>query len=170
METDYNPNTAGMFTLAKHLYLSGWTNWKSRATRREYWLGSLGWAICMLPLSCAYVWSMDWNLLFDADMHRRCTSAFALHTPLTWGLYTLILLIGFIPGLGSAVRRFHDVGCSGWWYLLLMVLSMIPFIGFFATIALLVFFCKDSQKEANKWGISPKYGAPIPPVPPTPAA
>lgn len=162
METDYNPNTAGMFTLAKHLYLSGWTNWKSRATRREYWLGGLGWGICMLPLSCAFFLSVDWGLLNDADS----MSIFALYTPLSWGLHALILLIGFIPGIGSAVRRLHDIGRSGWWYPLLTVGSIIPLLGIIASITLLVFMCKDSQKEANKWGISPKYGTPVPPVPP----
>lgn len=159
METDYNPNTAGMFTLAKHLYLSGWTNWTSRATRREYWLGGLGWTICMLPLSCAFLWSLDWSLL-------GCRSIFAMYTPLSWGIYAVILLIGFIPGIGSAVRRLHDIGRSGWWYPLLTVGGIIPLLGIVASITLLVFLCKDSQKEANKWGISPKYGAPMPPVPP----
>lgn len=160
MGTDFNPNTAGMFTLAKHLYLSGWTNWKSRATRREYWLGGLGWGICMLPLSCTFAWSLDWSMFFG------CRNAFDMYTPLSWAVYAVIMLITFIPGLGAAVRRLHDIGRSGWWYLLLLVLSMIPFFGIIASITLLVFMCKDSQKEANKWGISPKYGAPVPPLPP----
>ena len=169
MGTNFNPNTAGMFSLAKHLYLSGWTNWKSRATRREFWLGSLGWAICMLPLSFAFLWSIDWSLLSHAAMQNSDTSRFLMYTPLTWSVYALMMHISFVPIIGSVVRRFHDIGRSGWWCLLLMVGSMIPFFGIIADVPMLVFFCKDSQKETNKWGISPKYGAPLPPVHP-PAA
>jgi len=63
-----------------------------------------------------------------------------------YGLYVLALLI---PGLAVGVRRLHDVGKSGWMFLI----AFIPLIG---GIWLLVLFCTDSQQGTNKWGENPK--------------
>jgi uncharacterized membrane protein YhaH (DUF805 family) len=54
-----------------------------------------------------------------------------------------------IPGLAVGVRRLHDVGKSGWMFLIVLI----PLIG---GIWLLVLFCTDSQLENNKWGQNPK--------------
>jgi len=63
------------------------------------------------------------------------------------GLWTLVT---FIPTLSLTVRRLHDIGKSGWWYLI----GIIPLVG---GILLLVWYCKDSQPGSNQWGHSPKY-------------
>lgn len=55
----------------------------------------------------------------------------------------LPFLITFIPMLAATVRRFHDIGKSGWWVLL-------PIIPIF-------FLFKDSDKIRNEYGFSPKY-------------
>jgi len=55
----------------------------------------------------------------------------------------------FLPSLSAGVRRLHDTGRSGWWYLIILI----PLLG---GIALLVFCCLDSQPGANKWGNNPK--------------
>jgi uncharacterized membrane protein YhaH (DUF805 family) len=68
--------------------------------------------------------------------------------------YLIYALVIFIPGLAVTVRRLHDVGKSGWWYLL----AFIPLIG---AIILLVWFCTDSQAGTNKWGANPKEIAQI---------
>lgn len=59
-----------------------------------------------------------------------------------------------IPSLSICVRRLHDIGKSGWWYLF----ALLPLVG---GILLMVLFCKDST-EANQWGPHPKYGSPQP--------
>ncbi len=61
-------------------------------------------------------------------------------------------LIGFallVPGITVAVRRLHDIGKSGWCYLL----ALIPVIGW---IILLVWFCRDSSWGDNQYGPNPK--------------
>jgi uncharacterized membrane protein YhaH (DUF805 family) len=63
-----------------------------------------------------------------------------------YGLYVLAVLV---PGLAVAVRRLHDVGKSGWMFLI----GLIPLIG---AIWLLVLFFTDSQPGTNKWGPNPK--------------
>ena len=64
-------------------------------------------------------------------------------------VYTICGLIHFLPGLSVAVRRLHDVGKSGWFYLI----YFIPIIGI---IWLIVLWCTEGQKQDNNWGPDPK--------------
>ena len=52
-------------------------------------------------------------------------------------------LITLLPTLGAIVRRLHDIGRSGWWVLM----PILPEI----------FIFRDSDKEENEYGKSPKY-------------
>ena len=52
-------------------------------------------------------------------------------------------IITILPTLGAIVRRLHDIGRSGWWILL-------PIVGE-------IFIFKDSDKQENEYGKSPKY-------------
>ncbi|MCZ6830741.1 MAG: DUF805 domain-containing protein [Gammaproteobacteria bacterium] len=62
------------------------------------------------------------------------------------GLYALAILI---PSLAVLVRRLHDTGRSGWWFLIVFL----PIIGY---IVLLVFLVLDSQPEENRYGPNPR--------------
>ena len=62
----------------------------------------------------------------------------------------LFLVFIFVISLPLGFRRLQDIGKNGFF----MFLGLIPIVG---GIVLLVFFCKDSKKENNKWGESPKY-------------
>ena len=51
--------------------------------------------------------------------------------------------------LSVCIRRLHDIGKSGWWYLL----SFVPIIGWLA----MIYFCVlDSQAGVNEYGPNPK--------------
>ena len=63
------------------------------------------------------------------------------------GLLSLALLV---PNVTVAVRRLHDIGKSGWWYLI----QMVPMIG---GIVFLVFMLMPSQPGSNQYGPNP-YG------------
>jgi len=63
-------------------------------------------------------------------------------------LGSLVLLL---PSLAVAVRRLHDIGRSGWWFLLVLI----PIIGW---IVLIVWFCTDTKRGENKYGADPKHG------------
>ena len=71
--------------------------------------------------------------------------------------FLLYALAAVIPSLAVAVRRFHDVGKSGWMLLLLMVLGIIPLLGLIATVFQLVFLCTDSDPGTNQYGPNPKF-------------
>ena len=62
------------------------------------------------------------------------------------GLYSLAV---FLPAWAVFTRRMHDIGKSGWWWLL----ALVPVVG---AIVLLVFMCKDSQPGDNAYGPNPK--------------
>ena len=55
----------------------------------------------------------------------------------------------FVPTLAVAARRFHDIGKSGWWQLLL-------FVPITNIIVLILLLTKDSMPFDNLYGPNPK--------------
>jgi len=64
-------------------------------------------------------------------------------------LYILYVLAVVIPSLAVAVRRLHDTGKSGWFYLV----ALIPLIG---GIWLIVLFATEGDVGPNAYGPDPK--------------
>jgi uncharacterized membrane protein YhaH (DUF805 family) len=64
-------------------------------------------------------------------------------------IYLLYALATFIPGLAVAIRRLHDTGKSGWYFLV----AFIPLIG---GIILLVFMVMQGDIGENAYGPDPK--------------
>ncbi len=60
-------------------------------------------------------------------------------------LSAIFSLAMFLPQIAVAVRRLHDIGRSGWWYLLVLI----PLIGW---IVLIYWYVQPSEKGANKYG------------------
>lgn len=58
-------------------------------------------------------------------------------------------LVFFLPQLAVFVRRMHDIGKSGWNWLI----GFIPIVGF---IVLLVFLCREGDSKPNEYGNPPK--------------
>ena len=119
-------------------YVDVWVNWKNffgRTRRSAYWYAVL--ANMIIAFILGFVGGM-------------------LNLDIIGELYSLVFLI---PSIALCVRRLHDTGHSGWWYLI--VLTGI------GAILLLVWFLQDSQPD-NQYGPSPKgysaapmgYGAP----------
>ena len=59
-------------------------------------------------------------------------------------LLGLSWLVLFIPMLAVSVRRLHDIGKSGWYYLI----ALIPYLGWFV---LLYWMCKASDEYSNDY-------------------
>jgi uncharacterized membrane protein YhaH (DUF805 family) len=113
-------------TLKKYAVFEG------RAQRLEYWLFMLFSSI--ISASLKYV---DITIgSFDIGAGFGPFSA----------LYTLLIII---PGVAVSVRRLHDIGKSGWWFLI----TAVPILGL---IVFLFFMVRDSQPEANKYGYPAK--------------
>lgn len=105
---------------AVKLFFARYVDFSGRSRRSEYW----------------------WMFLVN-NLVIRLLNEVGL-TSLTY-IWSLVI---FIPMLALCVRRLHDVGKSGWWYLF----TFLPVVGW---IVLLVFFCKDSAPD-NQWGDNPK--------------
>jgi uncharacterized membrane protein YhaH (DUF805 family) len=71
-----------------------------------------------------------------------------IHLPVLGSLYGLAVLV---PGIAVGVRRLHDTGRTGWWWLI----SFIPLIG---TIWIIVLFVLPGDQGANQYGADPKEG------------
>ena len=108
-----------------------------RARRSEYW-----WVMLFLVAVSIPVGFVD--LVVFPDL----TLAFGAG-PVSF----LYLIAIFLPGLSLQVRRFHDVGFSGWWVLL----AFIPIAG---SVFAIVVSVLDSQNGTNAYGESAKYPQP----------
>ena len=112
--------------------LKQYADFSGRARRKEYWMFAL---FNMIFAIVAMILDNVLGIAMEGIGYG----------PL-YGLYALAMLI---PGLAVGVRRLHDVGKSGWMFLIVLI----PLIG---GIWLLVLFCTDSKLENNKWGQNPK--------------
>lgn len=64
-------------------------------------------------------------------------------------IYGFYMLAMIIPALAVIVRRLHDVGKSGWMYLIIFI----PIVGL---IWLMILLVSDSDVGENQYGQNPK--------------
>ncbi|MER5871158.1 DUF805 domain-containing protein [Streptomyces sp. NPDC002044] len=106
--------------------LKKYADFSGRARRREYWMYAL------IHIAIVVVLAILDSVLSIA--------------PVLVGIYMVATLV---PSLAVTVRRLHDLGKSGWWYLIILV----PLIG---GIWLLVLTASEGQSQANEYGENPK--------------
>ena len=107
-------------------FWSNYANFNGRARRSEYWFAFLFYFL--VYIGALFIDAVIGTVIVISSL---------------WALATLV------PLLALSVRRLHDLGRSGWYYLM----GLIPFAG---PIILLVFFVEDSQKGDNAFGQYPK--------------
>ncbi len=115
--------------------LSQYTDFKGRARRKEYWMFVL---FNVIFAVAAVILDNVLGITFSPEMPYGF-------------IYLLYALAVLIPGIAVAVRRLHDMGKSGWWYLI----ALVPLIG---GIWLIVLLATDSEAGDNQWGPNPKAG------------
>lgn len=112
--------------------LRQYAEFNGRARRKEYWMFAL------------------FNIIFLIVAMIIDNMAGTTIGELPYGLfYCVYALAIFIPGLAVSVRRLHDVGKSGWFYLIILI----PIVG---GIWLLVLFCTEGVVGQNEYGTNPK--------------
>lgn len=122
------------FVEAGKLYFNNITNFSGRSRRSEYWMA------CLFLMVVSVVGGF--LLCVVAAMLGEVGAFIVGAVTLVWSLVTTL------ASLSLCVRRLHDVGRSGWWYLL----GLIPL----GSIVLLVWCCTDSTED-NQWGPNPKW-------------
>ena len=118
----------GFFEAIKKAF-KNYINFNGRSRRSEYW----------------------WFVLFNLIIQIIIIILANLITKNLMFLSYIYSLIIFLPGLGLAIRRLHDIGKSGWYILIVLI----PIVGVFI---LLYFYCLYSENKSNEYGESPKYG------------
>ena len=117
--------------------LHQYADFSGRARRKEYWMFTLFHFIIIVLLAFIIGFTAD-----DLDSPQGISWIFI-------GLLAVYFFGTLIPSLAVTVRRLHDTGKSGWFYLL----NFIPYVGRFIV---LIFTCMDSEHKTNKWGKNPK--------------
>lgn len=112
------------FMQAVKTVLNNYANFNDRSRRSEYWWWALAYFIAYIAIYTAG------SILGLGEI-----------------LATLLGLALLIPNIAVAVRRFHDIGKSGWW----LLIAFIPILGF---IALIYFFVQPSEGP-NRFGEGP---------------
>ena len=132
--------------------LKRYCDFNGRTARKEFWMFVLISTIISIILSIidniigTQIVLHQWAPIGgDAAAGIDPTTIRPLEIGSLQSVYTLAVLL---PSIGVAVRRLHDTGRSGWWWLL----NFICCIGW---IVLLVFYCLPSTQGDNKYGPDP---------------
>lgn len=123
-----------LFALFLEALTKRYAQFSGRASKREFWGFMLFRMVAAVAISFVTV------IMFE--INESLGGIFSL---LCW-LFAIALVI---PDLSVGVRRLHDTGKSGWWYLI----SVIPLIGW---IWLIILWCQASVNEDNQWGGLPE--------------
>lgn len=123
-----------LFALFLEALTKRYAQFSGRASKREFWGYMLFRMVAVVAIFFVAVIMFAINESLGSIFNLLC-----------W-LFGIAL---FIPDLSVGVRRLHDTGKSGWWYLI----SVIPLIGW---IWLIILWCQASVNEDNQWGGLPE--------------
>ncbi len=118
-------NFNGIIAIVKSVILKNYVNFEGRATRAEFW------------------WFFLFNFLLTFILGLLGKPGTILSS--IWSLAILL------PQLGLGVRRLHDIGKSGWYWLI----ALIPIVGW---ILVIIWFAKEGDPNDNQYG-------PVPTIP-----
>ncbi|MBQ3382217.1 MAG: DUF805 domain-containing protein [Bacteroidales bacterium] len=163
-----------------------YATFSGRARRSEFWWFFLAQALLSYIMSTAVTMSSFKSLANIARSGGELfgiawdSMASVLKNPVWW-LSIVVWLALLLPNIAAICRRLHDTGKSGWWQLLfygsillsyvmafirlrvLLLHTILSIVTLAAVIVMIVWLCKDSDPDPNKWGPSPKYGLGNPP-------
>ena len=111
-----------------------YANFNGRARRKEYWMFTL--FFLLFALLAGFVIGI-------LSAVGETVAMIAIILAVVWYLAHLV------PSLAVTVRRLHDTGKSGWFYLL----AFIPYIG---GLIIFIFTVIEGDKGDNKYGPDPK--------------
>ncbi len=131
----------GILSALQSVYVDRYCTFEGRAGRPEYWFAALGSIIVSFLALLLGVAIFLGVLALDETIGAAVGIGLLV-------LLGIALVLTIIPNIAVTVRRLHDAGFSGWFYLL----SLIPNIG---GLILLVFAVLPSAAP-NRWGTGPE--------------
>lgn len=135
-----------------HVFLN-YAHFSGRARRSEYWNFVLFNILVQVLLSLAM------TLLAGPNASTPLGGRFVFGVSL---VSLVVALAFFLPSLAVTVRRLHDTGRPGAYFLFVLI----PLAG---PILMLVWLCQDSQPTANAYGPCPKDASGIDAGQPSPS-
>lgn len=129
-----------------------YAEFSGRSRRMEYWMFQL---LNILVFSLLFV-----PLIVDISLTEGGTGDpfddFGVLGTISFALMGAYFLAALLPGFAVTVRRFHDIGLTGWAYVGLIVAGILPIVGFLASIAVLVITILPGNEGENQYGPDPK--------------
>jgi len=133
------------FNEAIKAYYRRYVDFEGRSQRSEYWWFQLYFAgILILLFIVTFALGMDWE---TEDMNGVGMAGF--------GVLVIFALAHVIGNISLAVRRFHDLGQTGWLVLVFAIAGVIPLVGTLASIGQLIWFCLRGTMGPNQYGPDP---------------
>ncbi|WP_052242648.1 DUF805 domain-containing protein [Novosphingobium subterraneum] len=130
-----------------------YAEFSGRSRRKEYWMFTL-FTVIVYALIAAFMFAGGLGTALSGVEDPQFGVSFWI------GAVLMVFFLGtLVPGIAVIVRRLHDRDMSGWWYLGFIVLGMIPFVGWIASIAFLVILCLPGTAGLNRFGDDPKNPA-----------
>ena len=123
----------GFTDAVRNALMNNYVNFNGRASRSEYW-----WFFLFTMILQFIALPIDIVVLGYDMMDPGAIQIVG----------TIAGLALFLPALCVLVRRLHDLGKSGWWFLI----ALIPFLGI---IVLLVFMVTEGEQLPNQYGEVP---------------
>lgn len=152
------------FGEAVRRYYGNYVNAEGRAQRSAFWWVVLFQLIIYAVLAVVLFMAEGgdqilemFSQFLDGNMDPEIGDNFSLGSS---GVFALILMVcfalaNFLPDIMLRIRRFHDLGQSGWLVLLFMFLGALPVVGIFADIANIIWFIFRGTHGPNKYGPDP---------------
>ncbi len=116
--------------MKKYLTIAG------RASRSEYW------------------YFIAFNFLISVILGVGGTLLFIQSSTAGIIMYSLLVIywLGvFIPSITVTIRRLHDLDKSGFWYLIVFILGLIPIIGFIFSIGIFIYLAFKGTEGNNRF-------------------
>jgi len=136
--------------------LRRYAEFSGRSRRKEYWMFTL---LMVIVYAVAGVMMMStlWPIITSGQSPESFTpemfSGGFIAGLALMGLFTLAVLF---PAVALTVRRLHDRDLSGWWYLGVVILGQVPYLGALVQLGFLVLMALPGTPGPNRFGPDPK--------------
>lgn len=142
--SDQASTDVGLWGHFKRTVRTKYADGEGRATRKEYWSFVLfNWIFIVVPVALGFILDAVLGLADPEGSGPFAMLGIVIGVVVGLGLW--------LPGLCVLIRRFHDVGLTGW----LILVGAIPYAGGLFTFVITVL---DSQARPNKHGPVPGSG------------
>lgn len=117
-----------------------------RINRKNWLLGFL--AVTIIPFALIFSVDIIWGYIL-LSIHA---TGLGVSSWIIIAVLAIIAIASALITISLSVRRFHDIGNSGWW----IFLGATPYIGFLVLFYLLI---RQGKPTANKYGDKPSQAA-----------